>query len=173
MNTPNNIQDPLANLREIHLPAEVSFWPPAPGWWVLAVVTTIAIFASLLLYNRHRRRSLYRREALAQLQRLSCDGESPSRQMAEINRLLKRVALTAYPNQALAQLHSEYWLDFLQRSAPATRLEESVALLLRDRLYSPNAVTLNDIEPLLHYSKHWIQNHLSESKLTSAEETSC
>ncbi|MDP7406676.1 MAG: DUF4381 domain-containing protein, partial [SAR324 cluster bacterium] len=28
-------QDPLAALRDVHLPPAVSWWPPAPGWWII------------------------------------------------------------------------------------------------------------------------------------------
>ncbi|MDD9890866.1 MAG: DUF4381 domain-containing protein, partial [Gammaproteobacteria bacterium] len=28
----------LAQLADIHLPGEISYWPPAPGWWVLAAL---------------------------------------------------------------------------------------------------------------------------------------
>ena len=27
--------DPLAELRDIHLPPEIGWWPPAYGWWIL------------------------------------------------------------------------------------------------------------------------------------------
>ena len=40
MNTP----DPLAQLRDIHLPEPVSWWPPALGWWLVAMtVMTLLI----------------------------------------------------------------------------------------------------------------------------------
>jgi len=34
-----NGQNPLDMLRDIHLPGEVSAWPPAPGWWILAILS--------------------------------------------------------------------------------------------------------------------------------------
>ena len=30
--------DPLAQLRDIHLPEPILWWPLAPGWWVLIVL---------------------------------------------------------------------------------------------------------------------------------------
>ncbi len=40
----NSANDPLAQLRDIHLPDPISWWPPAPGWWVLAVVVLALLF---------------------------------------------------------------------------------------------------------------------------------
>ena len=31
-------ENPLINLKDIHLPPAVAIWPPAPGWWIVAVV---------------------------------------------------------------------------------------------------------------------------------------
>jgi hypothetical protein len=52
-----NQPDPLAALRDIHLPEAVSFWPLAPGWWIalgIMVGLAVAILALIVL----RRRSL-------------------------------------------------------------------------------------------------------------------
>ena len=45
-------QDPLAQLRDIHLPEAISVWPPAPGWWVL-FIGIIALLATLAYYWRN------------------------------------------------------------------------------------------------------------------------
>lgn len=51
-----NPQDPLSQLRDIHLPATGGFWPPAPGWWLLALILLLSLAGLCwLLHRRHRR----------------------------------------------------------------------------------------------------------------------
>ncbi|MDQ6999108.1 MAG: DUF4381 domain-containing protein [Mariprofundus sp.] len=45
--------DPLAQLRDIHLPDAISWWPLAPGWWMLFALILIIIVA-LFYYLRWR-----------------------------------------------------------------------------------------------------------------------
>jgi len=35
--------DPLAPLRPLHLPDQIGWWPPAPGWWLLAGVAAVVL----------------------------------------------------------------------------------------------------------------------------------
>ena len=46
----------LSNLKDIVVPPEVPLWPPAPGWWILAVgcVAAGAILVAVVV-DRHRR----------------------------------------------------------------------------------------------------------------------
>jgi len=47
-------------LRDIHLPAPLSWWPPAPGWWLLlTLLVAIALLGGYLLH-RYRRNALQR-----------------------------------------------------------------------------------------------------------------
>ena len=48
----------LQQLHDIHPAAEPSWWPPAPGWWLLA-----ALLLALLAYGVHRWRVRQRRLA--------------------------------------------------------------------------------------------------------------
>jgi|GEM_PF-491197 len=46
----------LEQLRDIHLPQAVHWWPPAPGWWlVAALVLALIIWLSRYLQSRYRR----------------------------------------------------------------------------------------------------------------------
>ena len=101
----------LSNLRDIALPPEVSLWPPAPGWWIVAVaaLATMAILAVAAI-ARHRRNA-YRREALGQL-----DTVDPG----SISTVLKRTALAAWRREQVAALTGTAWLAFLDRTGRTT-----------------------------------------------------
>ncbi len=110
--------DALAGLRDIHLPAAVSAWPPAPGWWVVGAVS-LAIAISAVLWGRRRwRRQAYRRAALRALQELDRQWQQhgdAAVYIAAVNALLKQTALCAYPRQAVAALNGPAWGEFLDR----------------------------------------------------------
>ncbi len=42
-------------LRDIHLPGDIPWWPPAPGSWLLGAALLGLIFIVLLRYRRLRR----------------------------------------------------------------------------------------------------------------------
>ena len=45
----------LGNLRDIHEPLPPPFWPPAPGWWILAfLVMALIAVAIWLAWRRYR-----------------------------------------------------------------------------------------------------------------------
>ncbi len=101
-------QDPLAQLQPLRSPPDISGWPPAPGWWLLALCA-LALLASLgwLLWRRYQQ-GRYRRAALvalAQLQKASAhDSQAFS---AACNQLLKSVALKSYPREQVAVVSLE------------------------------------------------------------------
>jgi len=109
--------DPLAALRDIHLPPAVSMWPPAPGWWIAAAVLAAAALAALLLLRR--RRLGRRRAALVELEGIAAsfartrDVEGLA---GAVSGLLRRVALYRFERGAVASLSGAEWSLFLVRT---------------------------------------------------------
>lgn len=108
----------LSQLRDIHLPAPISWWPPAPGWWLLAVLVMAILFVLYFLYRR-RQRNDWRRSALAELTRLrlqyQAQPSSPQIIVSELSVLLRRVAISCFPREEVAMLSGDKWLAFLDR----------------------------------------------------------
>lgn len=123
--------DPLAQLRDIHLPPAVTAWPPGPGWWVIAAVSLILLAALGWWLVRRHRANAHRRQAGSELdaalQRWHEDHNDIAFATA-ISDVLKRVVLLDYPPTEVAGLSGERWCQFLDqawRTPPARGFTES------------------------------------------------
>ena len=97
-----NPADPLTNLRDIHLPDPVSWWPPAPGWWLLSLLIIAAVcYLGVQTIRRYKRR-LYRRQAMAELKQIEQLPCKPK--VIATFEILRRTAICAYPDEPLADL---------------------------------------------------------------------
>ncbi len=109
----------LSQLRDIHLPAPVSWWPPAPGWWLLLAIILLAVIGIGLVVN-DRRRNAWRRTALAELASLreqyQAQPVAPQRSVADLSVLMRRVAISRFPRDEAAKLSGGEWLAFLDRN---------------------------------------------------------
>jgi hypothetical protein len=149
--------DPLAQLKDIHLPTPISWWPLAPGWYGLAIF--ILIFSIVLIYYIYQKR----KHALPKKQALSLLNDYWSRYYKEhndalysslISELLRRVALVYYPRTLVASMHGEEWLQFLNANAKKIDFN-SVKDLLLDAPFKEGQT--RDLEPLFATAKVWIK----------------
>lgn len=153
-----NPADPLAQLHPLREPAAISGWPLAPGWWLLACLA-LAITAALItwLWQRHRR-NRYRRQGLAELQRIEAryriDGDHRAL-AAAVNELLKTIALRAYPQAQVAAIHGQAWADFLN-STSGNALDFDLAAVTAH--YAP-ARGLQEPQQLCAQAARWIRQH--------------
>ena len=109
--------DALAQLRDLHLPAEPSWFPPAPGWWIVAGLLAAAAVFALARCRRARHRSAPFRAAATELARLRADAEAGRTTAADYahgaSAILKRVAIHVLHRPEAAPLSGIEWLRFL------------------------------------------------------------
>ena len=153
-----NGQDPLAALHPLREPALVGWWPPAPGWWLLALIMLIGTMWCGFLIWRQRRRNAYRRIARRQLaaiqEQFQRDGDT-NHCVAAVNALLKSVAVTAYPRRQVASISGKEWLALINEPLdPQNHLDQSYL----SALYSNQAGSL-PIEQVIASADRWIGLH--------------
>ena len=152
--------DPLAQLRDIHTPAMIETWPPAPGWWLLAALAVALMLYGLYWLIQRWRANRYRREAISELTALKRDWDAHQDDLAyleALQRLLKRVALTRFPREDVASLTGEAWVQFLDRSTGSHHFSMGNSEALIDGAYREDISI--DIVSLEKTARTWIEKH--------------
>jgi len=132
--------DALARLRDIHLPAPISWWPIAPGWYGLMVLVISLLLAGFLGWRFYRRGGA-KREGLRLLliyEKQAQQGEPSAVICAQVTELLRRVALAYFPRQDIAGLHGDAWIRFLNQTGKRIDFMPVRSLLL-ERPYQASA----------------------------------
>lgn len=142
-------------LQPIHLPTDVSAWPPALGWWLVALMVLALLAAAFLWYRRYRRLA-FRREALALLAELEQQQDlAPSQLIDAVSALLKRVAITVHGRERVAGRTGDSWLQFLDASGKTNGFTQGPGRSLGASRFQPD-VTL-DAPALVALCRDWIQ----------------
>lgn len=143
------------DLRDIHQPEAPGFWPPAPGWWLLAalVLAALAGFGRRAWLELRRRRR--RQRILSELDQFQDAGLQGPVLVAAISALLKRVALSRYPRAEVAALTGNAWLAFLDRSGGDGRFAEGAGRVLADGAYAPETIGIDE-PALLAIARDWL-----------------
>jgi hypothetical protein len=175
MNSPDPAS--LQNLNDIVLPADVSWWPLATGWYfifgfLLALLGWVCYqLLRRWLNNRYRRAALRELQLIADKMQREEDRASSLRQIPV---LLKRAALSAYPRNQVASLAGKDWRDFLNSRLKNPSFTESIAITLQKVSYSTGNLSEVDTQAataLLDASRDWLQHHQVTSVSKDSRET--
>jgi hypothetical protein len=147
----------LAQLKDIHLPSPVGWWPLAPGWWIVVVVLFIGMMWMVWWCWRFWQAAQPKRQALrilSDIEQQAKDGVNANEVCAQISQLLRRVALTYYPNGTVAGLKDDDWIAFLNQHSRNLNFNA-----VREHLlvypYQPEARVV--MKPFFDRSRAWIK----------------
>jgi hypothetical protein len=148
-------------LRDIHVPADPSWWPPAPGWWLLAAIV-IAVLAWMILRLRQRmQRRQWRQRVIAELDRIATDASlraDPTRLLGELSQLLRRSARLI--DVAAPSFRGTTWLAFLDQQLGGDEFSRGAGRVLLDGPYQRH--TSIDVDTLLALVRRWLMRVLED-----------
>jgi len=141
----------LQELRDIHLPAQVSFWPLAWGFCLLIALIplTVVIYHLLKPYCMSFK---IKKSYLAKLEALAASTHPDT--LSSIALLLKQAALMNYPRAEVAPLYGDKWLAFLSKSAKNIKLDDAKKIFSEALYQAPQQL---DLKPALALAKSWLR----------------
>jgi len=152
-------------LRDIHLPEPVSWWPPAIGWWLLAIMIVLTIFAiaGWLRWRRAQRNApvtIARRE-LARLSVAWTEHRDAQHLVAQLSTWLRRTGMSVSSRRKAASLTGAEWLRFLDEMAGEPVFGTAATRWIAEAPYRKLADP--DGEEMLALCERWL-NSASRSK---------
>ena len=144
-------------LRDIHLPGEITWWPIAFGWWLLAaIVVTLAIVGGIR-YWRGRRHRAARRTLNAIMAELNT-GAEPVRCAQRASIVLRRFAMTAARGSSeIAGVAGARWNEYLEsRGCGAEFASDDGSALLELPYVAADRVSAEDAMALCRACLAWV-----------------
>ena len=162
-------------LRDIHLPDPISWWPLAPGWWfVLAAI--VLIIAGVFLFRYYLKKQALRKTVAAELESICAQHKKDNNALVlvqSLSILLRRACISFYPRSEVASLTGDAWLKFLDDSMSDSNCQntfhsEHGRLLATAPYLAENSKLDIDAEKLIQLCENWLRaqpgkNHASKA----------
>jgi hypothetical protein len=164
--------NPLQDLKDIHIPASIESWPPAYGWWLMALLVALGIYLLAIWLVKVQKVRLTKRQALKALQQID---SSDLDCISQLNQLLKRVAIAYFPNKNVQEMHGMQWTDFLVKTLPSKKSKDFSGVFesMQKTLYQAHTSKSTEFPSYSKSVETWIKHALPPKQhiLTQLEQT--
>ena len=154
------MQNEALPLRDIHLPEAVSWWPPAPGWWIV-LAALVLLGVSIYLYTRFRKRGQLKRDALNELALIRDrfhQNHNVLLLVKALSTLIRRASISFYPRRDTASLTGTAWLQHLDDTSETDAFEKGSGRVLATAPYLPHNGRIDfDGDELIALCEQWIE----------------
>jgi hypothetical protein len=152
----------IDQLRDIRGLDPVSWWPPALGWWLIAIAVTLLTLALVWWRDQRQRYPLgsWQKDAQRRLRALrhSLEEWDPKTVAGELSELLRRIAMARYGREACAGLVGNEWLEWLQERDPSEFDWHGQGRLLLELPYAPTGTPeqSDSLRQLIDATQRWV-----------------
>lgn len=155
---------PSLPLKDLYLPDAISWWPLAPGWWILLALVVIAIFVVIYaarkywINNKTKRQT---RELLHAAFKQWQSDQNDDLYFQQINTVLKRYCRHEFPHAV--SLSGQHWIDFLNDTSKGNRSDQKIfhgqaAQAIGEYIYRPATNDFRcDQQALLDSCIQWLK----------------
>ncbi len=133
--------DSQLQLRDIHLPDGVSWWPPAIGWWLLLLLMVLLIIGYVYLRRWWRHGALLRsiKSEFNKVQEQYRNSGDHHQAVINTSTLLRRIAMVYHPRKQTAALTGDAWLALLDSHLAEKRFQSELGQSLVNAPYQPQS----------------------------------
>jgi len=152
---------PTAQLTDIHSLDAISWWPLAPGWWLLLVSFLLVILGLWIWYYRHtvsKCQKDWRKDALIEWQTIPPSPLPTRVQVEQLAILIRRIAMQRYGRHSCAGLTGNQWLAWLSQHDPTGFDWQQRGRILIQLPYLPADASMDtdQVHTLYQVIKTWI-----------------
>ena len=153
--------DPLAQLKDIHLPADIHSYPIAPGWWLMVLIVVVGIIFSVTKLKQFIAIRKAKKLALKQLNNADA--------AETIVKILKWALLQYFPRQQVANLAGDELKAYLTNTLPEKHHEKFLELShdnfnnVYQKLTSQTTIEFNQAASL------WLTHALPPQKISGQD----
>ena len=154
--------DLLDQLHDIEGLDPISWWPLAPGWWILIVIGLVILglggyqLVCRLLFKRS-----WKYDTLNKLDSLEKTLNETTAQevVLQLSEYLRRIALRRFPRADCAGLIGNHWLIWLSQHDPRQFNWEQKGSLLVEAPYAPMLAieSTDQIKEMIHAARNWVR----------------
>jgi len=167
--------NPLDQLRDIHLPDSVQWWPLAIGWWLVIGLLLAVILWFVWHLKRGKKQRLLVNHAMQSIDVLEADTELGDQEWLQaLSALLRRIVINLHGRKATAGLVGKQWLEYLDKHTKRKDFSEGDGRLLATHPYQAGANY--DRKALSRLVRKWVKSQTikpgkkeSESAQSTAE----
>lgn len=149
-------------LRDIHDLDAISWWPPAPGWWIVFGLAAAALLVAVLRYWLRYSGLMpgWRGDARRQLRTLqkALRREEPRTVAGQLSTLLRRIAMARVGRRQAAGLSGDRWLNWLEANDSTGFNWTKRGRILLHAPYMPPARTVErkEVARLVSAARRWV-----------------